>query len=118
MLTSSGMFQCHLKSLPDEPVHGADTIRKRVMLRAGQVGAITQFAQATFPPGTEVQPHVHEDMSEVYLVERGRGLLRVDSRELSIEAGSCVTVHPGERHSLQNVGEGPLVITYFGVLSK
>ena len=112
------MFQCHLKSLPDEPVHGTDTIMKRVMLRAGQVGSISQFAQASFPPGGEVKAHVHDDMSEVYLVERGRGLLKVDSKELSIEAGSCVTVHPGERHSLRNTGDGPLVITYFGVLAK
>ena len=112
------MFQCHLDSLSDEDVHSGDGVKKRVMLRAGQVGPVTQFAQATFPPGGAVEPHVHQDMAEVYLVERGRGRVTVDGKELAIEAGSCVTVQAGERHSVENTGDAPLVITYFGVLAK
>lgn len=112
------MLQSHLRTLPDEPVHGAEVIKKRVMLRAGELAPITQFAQATFPPGATVAPHIHDDMAEVYLVEAGRGRMVVDGKELSVEAGSCVTVQAGERHALSNTGDGPLVVTYFGVLAK
>lgn len=98
-------------------MHGSPDIAKRVMLSGGQVPAVTQFAQATLPPGASVGPHQHTDIAEVFLVEHGRGRLVVEGREVALSPGSCVTVEPGETHAVENHGDEPLVLTYFGVLA-
>lgn len=109
------MLHCDLTRLPDQPVHGSTEVTKRVMLKYGQVGALTQFAQATFPPGARVDAHEHADMAEIFLVEQGRGEVAIDGRVIEVGPGACVTVQPGESHALDNTGDGPLVLTYFGI---
>lgn len=109
------MLHCDLARLPDQPVHGSTEVTKRVMLKYGQVGPLTQFAQATFPPGARVEAHKHADMAEIFLVQQGHGQVSIDERVVEVSPGACVTVQPGETHALNNTGEGPLVLTYFGI---
>ena len=104
-----------LSTLPVESVSHDPGIKKQVMLRNGDIPHLTNFSQATFAPGQTVTPHAHAHMVEVFFVEGGKGLIWIDGEPHSLTPGVCVTVEIGELHELQNTGESPLVLTYFGV---
>ena len=107
-----------LDDIPDMPVSHNPAITRRVMVRQGDLGPITQFARGTFPPGQAVEPHRHADMAEVFLCDGGRGWMRVDERRIDLRPGVCVVVEPGEEHAMQSLGPDPLVLTYFSVRLK
>lgn len=86
------------------------------MLKAGDLPHVTGFFQARFPAGEIANSHQHDDMYEVFYVEQGRGLIRVDNQEIVLEQGVCVSVEPGETHEIENTGKEELVVNYFGVI--
>lgn len=104
-----------LSELAEEPVSHNPEIKKKVMLRKGNLPHITNFSQAVFAPGQTAVPHSHPDMAEVFLVESGSGSIIVDGAAYPLEPGTCVTIEPKEQHELRNTGDTPLVLTYFGV---
>jgi mannose-6-phosphate isomerase-like protein (cupin superfamily) len=104
-----------LANLPIESVSHNPEIKKQVMLRRGDVPHLTNFSQAVLPPGQTANAHRHEGMFEVFFVQAGEGLIRVDDKEQRIEAGICVAVEPGEAHEIENSGPGELVLIYFGI---
>ncbi len=104
-----------LADVPEEGVSHDPEIRKRVMLRRGDVPRLLTFARATFLPGQSVRAHTHGNMSEVFFVERGEGLMRVGGSEQALAPGVCVAVVPGEEHEVVNNGADELVLLYFGV---
>jgi mannose-6-phosphate isomerase-like protein (cupin superfamily) len=104
-----------LSDLLYEGVSHNPEIRKRVMLRKGEVPHLTGFSRARFGPGQVASAHSHTDMYEVFLVEEGRGVITIDGRELPLEPGRCIVVEPGEVHELRSGGTGNLVLTYFGI---
>ena len=55
-------------------------------------------------------------MPEVFLVEQGNGVIRINGQEYPVEAGMCITVEPGELHEVTNTGEEELVLTYFEII--
>ena len=103
-----------LTQLSDEEVSHNARIKKKVMLKAGDLPHLTGFSQARFPAGEIAGIHQHDDMYEVFYVEQGRGLIRVDNREIVLEPGVCVSVEPGENHEIENTGNEELVVNYFG----
>ena len=44
-------------------------------------------------------PHLHAQVTEIYLVARGFAELRVEQEELHLEPGDMVIVEPGEAHT-------------------
>ena len=104
-----------LSDLTEEPVSHNPEIKKKVMLRQGDLPPITNFSQAVFAPGQTAVSHSHPDMAEVFLVESGSGIITIDDTVYPLEPGTCVTVQPNEQHELSNTGAALLVLTYFGV---
>lgn len=45
------------------------------------------------------EPHVHTQISEIYLVARGTALLRVEQETVPLAAGDMIVVEPGEAHT-------------------
>jgi mannose-6-phosphate isomerase-like protein (cupin superfamily) len=111
------MKRVSLAELPEEGVSHNPEIKKRVMLRRGDVPHLTNFSRSRLAPGRTARAHAHADMHEVFYVERGAGVMRVDEEELRLEPGVCVAVSPGERHEIENTGDVDLVLCYFGVES-
>jgi len=101
--------------LPDQGVSHNERIRKRVILEAGELRGVIQYARAVFPPGEKAGSHLHNDMAEVFTVESGCGEIRIDEVAYVFAAGSTVLVEPGEVHEIINTGNADLVVTYFGV---
>jgi mannose-6-phosphate isomerase-like protein (cupin superfamily) len=104
-----------LAQLPTEQVSHNPNIRKKVMLRKGDLPHLTNFSQAYFAPGQIASAHTHGDMCEVFFVESGKGLIRVDQIDYILEPGICIAVQPGESHEVINTGEQELILTYFGL---
>lgn len=105
----------NLNQLPQQAVSHNREIKKQVMLFRGDIPHLTNFSQATFAPGQTAAAHAHQDMSEVFFVSSGEGLIRIDHQDYHLAPGICVSVEPGEIHEVLNTGEENLVLTYFGI---
>jgi len=103
----------NLEQIAEEEVFHNITIKKRVMLRNDEIPHITQFAQARFPSGEITGEHSHQDMYEVFLVEKGEGKIKVNGESYSLQKGSYIIVEPGETHEITSNKE--LVLIYFGL---
>lgn len=104
-----------LNQLSEESVSHNPAIKKKVMLRAGDLPHLTNFSQARFAPGQTAAGHAHADMCEVFFVEAGSGTITIDDQVYWLEPGVCVAVEPGEVHEVCNTGCSELVLTYFGL---
>lgn len=109
------MKRTALDSLEEEPVSHNPAIKKKVMLRLGELPHLTNFAQARFGPGQTAAAHAHSDMCEVFFVESGHGIIQIDGQSHTLSAGVCVAVEPGEVHEVCNTGQEELVLTYLGL---
>ncbi|HEY4721854.1 MAG TPA: cupin domain-containing protein [Anaerolineae bacterium] len=45
------------------------------------------------------EPHVHSQITEIYLVARGTSQLRVGQETLTLTAGDMIAIEPGEAHT-------------------
>ena len=62
------MIVTSLNELPEEWVVHNHEIKKKVMLRFGDLPHLTNFSQARFAPGQTAAAHAHQDMCEVFFV--------------------------------------------------
>ena len=104
-----------LNQIPYSNVSHNPAIKKQVMLDPGDVSNLIYFAQARFKPGHIAAAHSHQDMSEVFFVEMGHGKITVNNTAHILEAGTCIAVHPGDVHEVENTGTEDLVLTYFAI---
>ncbi|WP_324283033.1 cupin domain-containing protein [Cyanobacterium aponinum UTEX 3221] len=56
-------------------------------------------------------------MWEVFYVEQGTGIIKINEREYILEKGVCVLVEPKENHEIINNSDDNLIINYFGVIN-
>ena len=45
------------------------------------------------------EPHVHQQITEVYLVARGTADIRIERQTITLTAGDMLAVEPGEAHT-------------------
>ena len=105
-----------LANLPPQQVSHNPEIVKKVMLGDRDIPHLTNFSQATFAPGQIASAHSHRDMSEVFFVSAGSGMMRVEGREYELTPGVCIAIAIGETHEVINTGADNLVLTYFGIV--
>jgi len=67
------------------------------------------------PPGTSAGPDAEPDMSEVYYVLDGEGVVSVDDKTAPIKVGDAIPIRLGQRKSFTNKGSGPLEFMVIGV---
>lgn len=60
-------------------------------------------------PRSEQSPHRHEESEQAYVIVQGRGLMKIGGERLEVERGTLILIAPGEIHSIENVGDEPLV---------
>ncbi len=104
-----------LSNLPEQGVSHNSEIKKKVMLRDGEIPHVSSFSQARLRAGQVAGAHAHEDMYEIFFVEEGNGVIRVENKEYRLEKGVCSVVEPGEVHEITNTMSSELVLTYFGL---
>ena len=60
-------------------------------------------------PASEQPVDAHPGHEQVYVIVRGRGLMRVGGEQQEVVAGTLVFVPPDTPHAIRNTGEEPLV---------
>ena len=60
------------------------------------------------PDGFVAAAHVHPSQSERFAVAEGKLGLKVDGKELTLEAGDVAIVEPGQAHKFWNAGDQPV----------
>lgn len=104
-----------LADLPEEGVSHNPEIRKRVLLRRGQIPHLTNFTRSVLLPNQTASPHTHPDMYEIFLVQSGTALVRINEDTYQLHPGHCLTIEPGEQHEITNPGTTELILLYFGI---
>ena len=105
----------NLNQIPLKTVSHNPEIQKKVMLSFGDLPHLTNFSLAIFAPGQVASNHCHHDMSEVFFVQSGAGIICIDEQKFFLTKGSCIAVEAGEYHEITNTGNTNLVLTYFGI---
>lgn len=108
----------NLNELPEKSVSHNPEIKKRVMLTPHELPNITNFSQAIFTPGQCATAHAHDTMYEIFYIESGIGIIRIDGEDFPLNKGTCVVVEPKEIHEVVNKGEDNLVMTVLGVVGN
>jgi quercetin dioxygenase-like cupin family protein len=68
------------------------------------------ITRVTMQPGAVSARHSHPQAEQIWIVERGVGvLLLADGQTESVAAGDVVRTPPGETHGVENVGREPFV---------
>lgn len=106
-----------LAHLPEQVSSHNPLVKKKVMISNGELPNLTNFSQAIFAPGESVIPHIHPTMYEIFFVEQGEGIIRINEQDYPLEPGNCIIVEPQELHQLINTGSQDLILTFFGLVS-
>jgi mannose-6-phosphate isomerase-like protein (cupin superfamily) len=48
------------------------------------------------------EPHLHERITEIYLIARGTSVVRVERETITLSVGDMLVVEPGEAHTFLN----------------
>jgi mannose-6-phosphate isomerase-like protein (cupin superfamily) len=104
-----------LDELPNQSVSHNREIQKKVMIAVNEIPHLTNFSQATFTPGQKAIAHAHDTMYEIFYIESGAGLVRVNGVEYAVKKGSCLVIEPKESHEVINNSLGDLVINVIGI---
>jgi mannose-6-phosphate isomerase-like protein (cupin superfamily) len=67
------------------------------------------LAHASLAPGRKLLGH-SDPMEEIYIIERGRGLMQVNEELREVVAGDAIHIPIGHFHELTNTGSEELII--------
>jgi len=91
-------------------VHGAKFGEKK----PEAMKSFTNFARITIQPGGTNQIHVHDDIEQVYIVLRGRGVVQVGDEKAEVRAGDAIFLPAKIPHGFVNTGEKPAILLLIG----
>jgi mannose-6-phosphate isomerase-like protein (cupin superfamily) len=107
-----------VKELETTNAYFNPAIKKHIILTSGKLDNLFSLALAVFPQGEVSRAHLHENMGEVFFVQSGRGIIRINDAEFELMPGVCAVVEPNELHEIKNTDEGNLEILYFEVMTQ
>lgn len=91
---------------------GSGRITVRHYFKPEEIKAPTRLcAELTIPPGAGIGPHDHIDEDELYIIQKGRGMMTDGGSEFPVEAGDAVLTGQGASHSIRNTGHEDLLVT-------
>ena len=67
------------------------------------------------PPKASVGSHYHNGVEEIYLVIKGKGIVKVNDEQADIIYGDAIPVRAKEIHSFENNSDEPLEFVIYGV---
>ena len=68
-------------------------------------------SRLVLPPGSGIGAHQHDGEDEVFIIEKGSGLLDDGDTKTRVSAGDAILTGNGESHALHNDGDEDLVLT-------
>ena len=91
---------------------GTGEVTVRHYLKPEEIKARTRLcAELVLPPGASIGPHDHVDEDEIYIIQKGQGLMTDGGMEFPVTAGDAILTGQGASHSIKNTGAEDLIIT-------
>ena len=97
------------QTLEESPRNARGGQTSYLLLAKGQFGS--QNLAVTWVeggPGSGQAVHEHPANEQVYVIIRGRGLMKVGDEEREVRPGTIVFVPAGTGHAIRSIGEEPL----------
>ena len=107
----------HVEKTSSAPVNrrgeGQDSY---LLLTRGQFGSQNlSITWVDCAPGSEQRLHSHQTQEQVYVIVRGRGLMKAGGDEREVEQGTLVFIPPGTLHAIRN--DSADTLTYISATS-
>jgi mannose-6-phosphate isomerase-like protein (cupin superfamily) len=84
---------------------------RRVLYTAKEM----QLVLMTLQPGEEIGEEVHDDRTQFFRVEEGKGEIWIDGKKTPVEDDFAMIVPSGAKHNVVNTGSTPLKLyTLYG----
>lgn len=81
-------------------------------LKKDEINATCRLcAQLTLGPGSSIGLHEHLQEDEIFIIQKGSGVVDDNGREEKVTAGDVILTGRGAKHAIKNTGDGDLVIT-------
>ena len=91
---------------------GTGEVTIRHYLKHEEIKARTRLcAELVLPAGASIGPHDHVDEDEIYIIQKGHGLMTDGGKEFTVAAGDAILTGQGASHSIKNTGTEDLVVT-------
>jgi len=94
-----------LAESPGVPVSHDPSLIKKLLVRDGVLPGIRGLSHIVLSADLSVETHIHDKVYEVFYCIGGRAVAVVGNNRLTLEAGHCLIVEPGEPHSFENISE-------------
>jgi mannose-6-phosphate isomerase-like protein (cupin superfamily) len=106
----------HTHHIADAPVNHRGGQASYLLLARGQFGAENlAITWVDCAPGSEQPSHQHDTQEQVYVIVRGRGLMRTGDEEREVAEGTMIFVPPRTAHRIRNHTDAPM--TYVSATS-
>ena len=91
---------------------GKGTLIVRPYLTEKEITAPCRIcAEVIVPPGSSTGVHQHDQEDEIYIIQRGHGIISDNGTDKPISPGDAVITGNGGTHAIHNTGTEDLVIT-------
>jgi len=91
---------------------GTGEVTVRNYFKPEEIKARTRLcAEMVLPPGASIGLHDHVEEDEIYIIQKGTGVMTDDGKEITVEAGDAILTGQGASHSIRNSGTEDLVVT-------
>ena len=91
---------------------GTGEVTVRHYLKPDEIKARTRLcAELILSPGASIGAHDHVEEDEIYIIQKGQGLMTDGGKEFPVAAGDAILTGQGASHSIKNTGTEDLVVT-------
>jgi mannose-6-phosphate isomerase-like protein (cupin superfamily) len=91
-------------------------LKRVIATREGLLdGRVQMVNWVRLPVGSSFRAHYHEDMQESFIIMRGQVVMRIDEKEVALDAGDTVIVDPREIHTMKNTCEQEVEYIVVGI---
>ena len=93
------------------------SVWKKVLMQKGDLldGRAQMVNWCRMEPGKAFSPHYHEDMGEIFLILKGKAMIRIGEATAEIKSQEAVVIPPREVHEMKNTGEEDLEYLAMGI---
>ncbi|MCX8022942.1 MAG: cupin domain-containing protein [Syntrophorhabdaceae bacterium] len=81
----------------------------RMVMTSHFLESMEFLAYAILPPGNTIEEHTDE-VEEIYLVLKGRGIIKVGDEEREVKEWDAIWLPAGKPHALKNIGDEEMLI--------
>ncbi len=91
---------------------GTGEITIRHYFRPEEIQARTRLcSELLLPPGASIGMHDHVEEDEIYIIQKGQGVMTDGGKEFPVATGDAILTGQGASHSIKNTGAEDLVVT-------